>query len=273
MNMTTTFVLTAVGLMTLASACSVDATSSEEAIVSGEEAVCANPQATNAVMAGMAVAAARELKRWQPGRDLVWNRTSGMLELTSAGRSRCGGSCPNLQGLLDMQKSSAQGTWIGGSALDVGTLRTRLQALYERQMVCNNRPDNHMADDCPVESHDLAFSSMTPGECDTDVWFHAYKAGTTTPLQYPGQLKNQLLWAGHPDNPYLAFDVQGDDVKIDPTAGLTEGGTTRTPDCRIGCTVYSSSSIIGQCCSCRGFNKTFIRSKFSYNYYECPVAR
>lgn len=269
MNKTTTFVLTAVGLMALASACSVDATLSEELITSGEEAACANPQATNAVMAGMAVAAARELKRWQPGRDLVWNWSSGMLELTSHGRSRCGGSCPNLQGLLDMQKSTAQGTLIGGSALDVGTLRSRLQALFDRQMVCNNRPDNHKADDCPVESHDLAFSSMTPGECDTDVWFHAYKAGTTSPLQYPAQLKNQLLWAGYPDNPYLAFDVQGDDVKIDPTAGLNEGGTTVTPDCQIACTKYSTRSLVGQCCSCNGWSKKFIRSSFSYNYYVC----
>jgi hypothetical protein len=265
-----TAILGALGLLALASACSVEtAALSEEEIASDEAAACYNPQATNAVMAGMAVAAAKELKRWLPARDLTWNWSSGMLELTSHGRSRCGGSCPNLQALLDLQKWSAQGTMIGGSTLEVNSLRSRLHSLFDRQMVCNNRPDNHKGDDCPVEYHDLKFSSKTPGACDTDFWFHAYKMGTTSPLQYPAQLKNQLLWAGYPENPYLAFTVRGDDVKVDPTAGLIDGDMTVTGSCSAACTKYSGGSLIGQCCSCNGMNKTFSRSAFSYNYYQC----
>ncbi|HYO93727.1 MAG TPA: hypothetical protein VER33_04410 [Polyangiaceae bacterium] len=270
MKRLTTAIMTSLGLLALASACSVDTSAlSEEEIASDAAAVCENPQATNAVMAGMAVAAAKELRRWLPARDLTWDFNTGMLALTADGRARCGGSCPNLQALLDLQKREATGTMIGGSAVDHNTLRARLKATYDRQKTCNSRPDNHYGDDCPVETHDLKFSSKTPGSCDTDFWFHAYKMGTTTALQYPAQLKNQLLWAGYPDNPYLAFAVRGDDVKIDPTAGLIDGDMTTTGSCSAACTKYSATSLIGQCCSCNGLNKTFSRSAFSYNYYQC----
>jgi len=56
-----------------------------------EQPLCENKGGTNAVMTSLAVAAGRELRRWKPETDFRWNSSTGRLELSSTGLSRCGG--------------------------------------------------------------------------------------------------------------------------------------------------------------------------------------
>src|SRR5450432_324501 len=204
-----------IGMLSLASACSVDATSSEqEAMGSTDQAlVCSNQDGTNAYMAALATATARELGRWLPMRDFQWNSGTGFLELSSWGKAKCADKkCFNVQELLNMQNSAANNLVVfpGGDKLNTGTLHSRLTAYWNAQYVCNTRPDNHTGDDCPVDAHQLTLINTAPGACDKVFTFKATAADGVSMLKEPGQLKNQLWFLGYNrdapmSNPYLAF--------------------------------------------------------------------
>lgn len=217
-------------LVVLGTACGMEGVEpSPEDVTTTERAlVCSNDQAVNAVLAGLATSTALEVRRWLPVRDFVF--ANGTLALSSFGRARCpNGTCTKTQTWLNLQNWSAQGTIIGGQPLDVGTLRLRIASQWQSQVTCSSRPDGHAPGDCPSEIHDLVFSRVAAGTCGQDYWFHAYRAGTTTPLAHPEQVRNNLIWAGSPANPYIAFANQGSDVKIDPQDGTQGGGGSGTP--------------------------------------------
>ena len=210
-----------------------------------EQAWCANPDGTNSVMAALAVATAKELRRWEPLTDFYVSNNE--LRLTSTGRSRCSdGMCLNTQALLDMQKSVSEGQVKVSPTvtLSASALRSRLVAKFGEQAVCESRPDNHNGSDCPAEDHQLRFLFASKGSCDTDFWFEATKA-TGGPLQYPAQLKNKLLWVDT-QNPYVNFQSTGNMVSIDPTLGLNEDNTGTAGSCTPLCTRISGLSLAGR---------------------------
>ena len=272
-------VLMAIGIVGMASACSVEATSAEqEAVGSADQAlVCSNQDGTNAYMAALASAAGREIGRWLPTRDFQWNNTTWKLELSYYGKKRCAdGKCFNVQELLNMQNSAANNLVVfpGGDKLNTGALVSRLKANWDRQVTCNNRPDNHTGDDCPTEYHELALTKIASGGCDKMFTFKATATDGVSLLNEPSQLKNQLTFLGYnqiasASNPYLAFQSTASTVAIDPTVGLNEGDATSSGSCAAACTMISSTSVIGQCCSCNGVTKTYSRSPFSASTYLC----
>lgn len=271
--------LLGIGILGLASACSVEATSAgQEAMGSTDQALwCANQDGTNAYMAALAGATARELGRWLPMRDFQWNNTTWKLELSYWGKKRCAdGKCFNVQELLNMQNSAANNLVVfpGGDRLNTDALNSRLKANWDRQVTCNNRPDNHTGDDCPVEYHELKLTNIASGACDKMFTFKATATDGWSNLQEPSQLKNQLMFMGYTpntgeSNPYLAFQSTASTVSIDPTVGLNEGDATSSGSCSAACTMISSTSVIGQCCTCNGLTKTYSRSPFSYSTYLC----
>ena len=268
-----------IGILGLASACSVDATSGQtEAVGSADEALtCANQDGTNAYMAALAASAGREIGRWLPMRDFQWNTSTRKLELSSYGKKRCAdGKCFNVQELLNMQTSAANNLVVfpGGDKLNTDALQSRLEANWNAQWTCNNRPDNHTGDDCPTEYHELKLTKIASGACDKMFTFNATATDGTSLLKEPGQLKNQLVLFGYNpnptvSNPYLAFQSTASTVSIDPTVGLNEGDSTSSGSCAAACTMISSTSVVGQCCSCNGVTKTYSRSPFSASTYLC----
>src|SRR6476469_698519 len=86
---------------------------------------CTKPDGSYSAMAALAVAAAHELKRWQPTRYFVMFKTSGQSEASpvmqqaiklqtgsdasgARGKSRCAdGKCARVQAILDMQYEQA----------------------------------------------------------------------------------------------------------------------------------------------------------------------
>jgi hypothetical protein len=289
----------------------------EENIGTAEEAVwCDNNGATFSVLAGMAVASANEMTRWLPQRDLEcesnysWEigsdvlptgapdgladvpgkciryRSAGWRMWTSPkGRAKCPNkNCRNVHALLRLQDLPQNNDFVfGGQMFDPGLLRTRLYSYWDRQFICINRPDNGTGDDCPVEYHQLAFSHKVQSNvtCDGgfDFWYNASKQGSNPPvmLQKPYQLKNMLIWAGGVDNPFLKFENNGNQVKIDPTGGTADGSSTTSGSCTVvsynpannKCgQVYSATNLTGQCCTCNGVNKTFQPASL-IDYYKC----
>lgn len=302
----TTLTLGALSLVALASGCSVDTATTEEVGTNQEAAICSNDQATFAVMASFAVGMAKDTRRWLPMRDLQWNNSTGKLEMSTAGKDRCWvpgdpvdssgkkiKNCKAMNTLLRLQDDSSSGMQFAGASLSPGVLRSRLYAYWQRQVTCSTAPDNGAGDNCPWERHDLVFSGTATGAntCTggLDYWYHAYYGDTTTNLSSSdaAQLKNQLIWAGGTvingvsENPFLAFDSVGGNVKIDPVEGTTGGSGSGSGSCEVAanpvwvnnayrCDNTNVTKTIGSCCSCGGQNRTW-KAALSAGWFACKL--
>ena len=229
---------------------------------------CENPAGVSGVMAGLAIAAAKELKRWQPSLDFTWNSSTDRLDLTAGGRARCAdGACKNTQALLDVQKPEAAGLvrLNDGQIVDVVALRSTLKTNWAEQKSCD------ALGQCRVEDHEFRFSSASPSYCGTTFTFTPMRPGSsfiTIVDEYA--LTRKLKFVGFPENDLLNFVVlYGGKITVDPTYGLNESGSTAAGSCDASCTKFSSSSIAGSCCNCGGVNKKFVRSTFNANMYLC----
>jgi hypothetical protein len=240
---------------------------------------CNNVDGTNAVMAALAVAAAQELRRWQPTRDFVVFGTSGWSEsswgpqqaikLTAAAKAQCAdGKCWNTQALLDLQYDQANGKikFPGNVTLSPGALRSRLVAKLREQQTCEARPANG-GNNCPVEDHVLEFQRSEPGGCDTNFFFKAAQPNGQ-PLRYPAQLKNKLQWVDV-HNPYIGFQSAGEVVSIDPTLGLNFASSLAPGNCFGACVRMSSTSVAGSCCTCNGAVRSLARVPWSATTFVC----
>jgi hypothetical protein len=255
-----TLTLGALGLVTLASACSVEMDAPVEELGTEEEAaqVCSNNEATNSIIAAMATVMAREEGRWQPKTDLVMDATSNWyLALTQTARDRCNArkaagvagattNCKDLTNLLALQWGSAGMQFGGAQITNDGMLQQRIWSYFDNQKNCFNdpNPDQNQPNQCPAESHELTMyrTSMTGNTCagGLDYWYKAkYAAGhplAGQPLSAAdaAQVRNNLKWAGEAGasgNSYLQFELDPNvlgDIKIDPLDENTGGGTGST---------------------------------------------
>jgi hypothetical protein len=253
---------------------------------------CTNPDGTNSAMAALAVAAAQDLKRWQPTKDFVMFNTSGLSEaspgmqqaikLTSGsdasgakGKSRCAdGKCARVQAILDMQYDQAnnkvyfQGSGSTKVLLSPAALRSRLVAKLYEQKACDDSPRDNDPTACPREEHVLTFQSSAKGSCDTNFFFKVTKTNGAA-LSYPNQLKNKLKFADQ-TNPYINFqNLGGGVVSIDPTYGLNEDSSSSAGSCTAACTKISTTNVATQCCSCGGVTKKFVKATWSPTTYLC----
>jgi hypothetical protein len=243
----------------LASACSMEAPTDEDLGMT-EAATCSNQQGTNAMIAALAVAVGRELGRWKVGTDfklVTGTYNQQHLALSTAGLARCTNGCPNVKALLTFQDAryDLQISFPGGEKLSSWSYAARLVAGYNEQLVCEKRPGSQ-GNNCPAEEHKLTLAGTSPGACDTNYTFNATNLAGGN-LAQPQLLKNKLLWAGQ-YNPYIAFQSTASTVTIDPTWGLGEGDGSQSGSCWENfCNKYSTTSLLGQCCSCNGNTFTF----------------
>jgi hypothetical protein len=252
---------------------------------------CTNLDGTNAAMAAFAVAVAKELGRWQVGKDFVVVKsngatpgTSGMSEtlaLSSGsdasgakGSSRCTSGCPNINAILAWQYTQAnnkvyfQGSGSLKTLLNPQALASRMVAKYREQGTCDAAAKDGDATQCPREEHKLTYVSAAKGGCDTMFTFNVKRTDGLA-LKYPAQLKHKLRFADQ-TNPYINFTpLANGDISIDPTYGLNPDGTTSSGSCTAACTKVSTTSVAGQCCTCGGVNKVFAKSTFNASTYLC----
>jgi hypothetical protein len=248
---------------------SIDADTGDEVGELGqlEQGLCANGDGVNSAMAALAVATAKELRRWQPSKDFTID-SSYRLALSTTGKAQCAdGKCWNTQAILDLQRATHNTVKFGSVIFNADNFRSRLNSEYNEQKICESRA-GAPGSNCPAEDHKLTYKSAKAGACDTIFTFDA-----TTPtgslLKTPSLLKNKLIYVGYPENEYLAFSSTGTTVSIDPTIGLNDTGTTAAGSCTATCTKVSSASIVGQCCSCNGASKKFVKSAWSTTTFLC----
>jgi hypothetical protein len=297
----------------LASGCAVDAVESEELLGTEEQGaqVCNNDQATNALIASMAVVMAREVGRWDAEQDLtttwVWrsatNQWVEIVALTQTAKNRCSargyGQCYDLQNLFNLQVNGS-GMQFGGAQLtDVNVLSSRMISYYRDQRTCiddtNNNGDRGQSNQCPGESNELNYyrTSTSWMTCVTgkDYWYKAtYPAGHYQQFQPlnatdAAQLRNQLKWAGGTQNPYLAFETDPNvagDVKIDPLEGATGGSSSSSGSCEVAmnpvpygtdfkCDNTNVAKPAGSCCTCGTATLKTWKPALMAGWYKCTL--
>jgi len=242
----------------------------DEELGQTEQAMCANGDGVNSAMAALAVAAAKELGRWNPTVDFAAGTaaTSWRTTLTATGKARCpGGNCWNTQAILDLQKAAPNAVKFGGVVLNANNLVSTLTARWNEQKNCELRGGTG-ASNCSAEQHKLTFKGSAKGACDTLFTFAATNTSGGA-LLAPAQLKNKLIFVGGSSNPYLAFSSTGTTVSIDPTYGLDEDGTTSTGSCTAACTKMSATSYAGACCSCNGKTSKYVKAAWNNSTFLC----
>jgi hypothetical protein len=253
-----------------------------------EQALCSNTGGVNGIMAALAVASANEMRRWLPTRDFQWNASVGQLELSPYAVPRCRPEgtgkestrdCPNTRALLALQSPLAHGkvTFPGNVKLDSYALRGALKWFWDQQVACIN------AGNCPVDYHDLKYHHAETAPCGMRYFYDAFEqcvskdgnlCGPTAPrvpltAEHAQRFANQLLFLGHPSNPFLAYAVVNGRASVDPTYGLTENASATSGSCRAACTMISTSNLAGTCCSCNGRTARLTRSAFNASTYLC----
>jgi hypothetical protein len=264
-------------LAALASACAVEAPTEEEMnLGTAEEASCSNAQGTNAMIAALAVAIGRELKRWQVTTDfqLVTGYSNQQhLALTPTGLAQCTNGCANVKALLFFQDAryDLQVVFPGGERLSSWSYAARLVAGYNEQKVCEGRPPNNTdPNNCFAEQHKLSLAYTSPGPCDVNYTFNA-RTPTGGMLQKPALLKNKLLWTGT-TNPYVAFTSTNSTVTIDPTWGLNETDNTTSGSCQTVCTkISTTTNYVGKCCVVAG-KSGWMKQGANAATYKCDSA-
>ena len=231
-----------------------------------QQALCSNAGGIDGILAGIAVATGKEVRRWKPETDFQWNATSGMLELTATGRARCTNQvCGNTQALLDLQKPAADNVvpLPGNITLDADLLRSRLKSNWEAQTLCLSQGR------CAAEAHDLKFAYSHDAICGKAFVFDAIKEKSFLPVFDLWGLTNKLMFLGYPGNEIMAFWAMFGQVSVDPTYGLNTTETTTTGSCEAVCTKFSATDVSGKCCTCNGSTKKLARSAFSPSLYLC----
>lgn len=127
------------------------------------------------------------------------------------------------------------------------------------------------------EPHRLTFAYKTAdATCgEYNFWYDIAKPNGQ-PLQSPQDTFVQLVFAGGKQtltgkdvNPFIAQQVSGNRVSIDPTYGLNSSSSTSGGVCSAACLKYSPTSVAGACCSCNGQIRKYKRSAFNVSMYLC----
>jgi len=127
------------------------------------------------------------------------------------------------------------------------------------------------------EPHRLTYAYRTAdATCgEYNYWYNIVKPNHQG-LEAPQDTWVQLIFAGGKQsptgadvNPFIAQQMQGNLVAIDPTAGTIQDDTSTSGSCSSTCAKYSLTNIAGQCCVCNGYTKKLVRSSFSIYAYTC----
>lgn len=272
----------------------------EETVAYADEAVCSNPDGTNAMFAALAGAIATELHRFEIAKDLeVYRGTYNqeMLRVTQSARRLCSNNCRNIDALLAFQdpRNDQVFTFANGTKLNSWTFASRLVSGWRAQKVCEDRSANGDRNACVAEWHYLEKVSSVPTTCNgTDyglrmMKFKVSKASTQgqklSPeqrLNNPDPLAKKLLWAD-PDqtlpvtgNPFLQFRVLSNrvEIELDPNEGTSEDPIPAAT-CGVSHMKFfpQGGDITGKCCTAlpRGKYRKYNLPATNYwtGWYKC----
>jgi hypothetical protein len=129
-----------------------------------------------------------------------------------------------------------------------------------------------------IEPHRLSYSRTAANSalCGNYDWYNISRPNGMA-LADPASTYVQLIFAGGKQtvsgsdtNPYIAQQVNGNQVAIDPTYGLDAGGSSSTGACNASCVAVNvGQSLAGSCCSCNGVTKVFKKAAWNASTFLC----
>jgi hypothetical protein len=127
-----------------------------------------------------------------------------------------------------------------------------------------------------IEPHALTYAkSTTNGPCGNYDWYNIAQPNGMV-LKDLASTYIQLIFAGGKQtatgtdiNPYIAQQVSGNQVAVDPTYGLSESTTTSAGSCVAACVSISATSLVGSCCACNGKTTTFAKAAWNASTFLC----
>jgi len=244
--------------------------------------LCFSDTGVNPTLAGVALASARELRRWDPARDLTVaapgaaGTTYEVVVLSESAKGACRpAGCPQLTALLGLQHPDASQT-IDVATFDPVRFRAALVSGVTRQKAF----EQYLAKTHPAElgpDHELSSERPRPkakDQCGVRFVFKTAAPGGGR-LAKPELIRNRMLAYGGTENPYLAFDVRGRRAAIDPIDGDNAPPTTTTG----GCQTYEldrvwdpSGTLLGKCCVTQaGQNGALVPVQRAEGYVGCKA--
>lgn len=227
--------------------CSVETVDADsEAVGENVEAVCANGDGTNPMLALLANAMAKELGRWDIVADFEKFRGHNNQEMLRVKSSApCANGCAVIKQILAYQDSRLDQVFqfAEGTKLNSWAFASRLATGYDVMKACTQ------GGWCKFEKHKLTFASTGTGPCTSLNSFGA-KKDTGGNLTTPANLRNALKFAeGNGPNPHLAFASTATSVSIGTSLEFEPGSLHH-------CTEYNPTSatprLDGAACSCPG---------------------
>jgi hypothetical protein len=212
------------------------------------QALCENPEGTNAMIALLANAMASELGRWEILSDMeTFRGFNNQLMLRLKAGAPCTNGCATVNSLLQFQDSrlDQRFRFADGTALSSWSFASRLATGYGNQSTCKT---NNW---CPYEPHKLSFLSSAAGACVPQNTYSAQKPNGGNLLN-PANLRNALKFTeGNGPNPFIAF------ASTATTASIGGGNETSTSQAApFNCTKLNPPSAVphldGAACSCPG---------------------
>lgn len=225
---------------------------------------CDEPFSDNRLMADLAVAAARELLRWEESDFEAYRvrRREWHVRLSAEGNSRCMDGCPNVNAILAMQRSASRG--IDGH--NPGTFRNMLLESFARQRSwdSNNTIPRHRF----VKGTDVV---KNRGGCGKHYSWRVKHADSSRNYRDDMfRLNDKLHMFGYPDNPWLAPRWSTTRFAVDPAGGMTGGGRSRSGSCTVGSPIFDTTrSSDGKCCVSNGRMGNLEVTSFSPYIYTC----
>jgi hypothetical protein len=171
-------------------------------------------------LATLAMFIAEEMHRWDVGRDLEIENSTGSVRLSATGEARCTEGCPKTRSLLALQQAV-----IGDGNTVPRGFGAALGAGWRAQSEMDGAPP-------AVEDHELSRIGKEPGGCGMMYWYDAQRAKCTDDCLYADTeaLARRLTFAGYPTNRYLHFQTatdrfgrSGSLVGLDPDDGEGTG--------------------------------------------------
>jgi hypothetical protein len=208
---------------------------------------CENREGTNAAIALVAEAIARDIGRFDILGDFTRLRgTYNQLEMRLKSTSVCkagSNNCELLQSILKMQDAATdQQNSFNGTRLSAYSFASRLTTGYDVMLACV--PGGW----CPFEKHVLTYQSTGASACGADT--HVTTYGAKNPwggnLMNTANLKNALKFTeGNGQNPYLQFASTATTISFDPGDETPDGssaGATITVDQKFSPAAWPNAS-------------------------------
>lgn len=213
------------------------------------------------LMASLAVATGRELKRWDASDFERYTRHGKTyLRISGQGLRRCENGCLNTNAILELQSLASAG------------IEAHYPDIFRAVLVSNHEKQQAWDQDNPITPHKFtSIHTNDEGGCGIHYWFRVKK---NNGRNYGSEalLRDKLQIFGYPHNLWLDPIWNRWSIAVDPSGSMTTGGTASSGSCTVGSPMFDAThSSQDKCCITGGKAGKLKVTSFSPYVYVCDT--